>query len=82
MKELSKLLGTLLGKAIFDRIPIKCFLNRTILRQLASQPVHFSDFFDYDEKMYDSFKSILRGTSAEELGLDFCIYKTNRDDSL
>ena len=26
--------------------------------------------------------TILKGTTAETLGLDFCIYKTNEDESL
>ena len=77
MKDVARLLGTMLGKAIFDRIPVKCFLNRTILRQIANQPVHIHDFFDYDQKLYESYISILKGTTAGDLGLDFCIYKTN-----
>ena len=82
MKEIARLLGVVLGKAIFDRIPVKCFLNRAYLRQLANQPVHINDFFSYDEKLYESYMTILKGTTADALGLDFCIYKTNEDDSL
>lgn len=45
----AKILGIIIGKAIFERIPLKCFLNYTILRQLCSQPVQMNDIFTYDQ---------------------------------
>jgi hypothetical protein len=35
-----KILGIIIGKAIFERISINCYLDRTILRQIASQQIH------------------------------------------
>ena len=44
----AKILGVVIGKAIFERIPLKCFLNYTILRQICSQPVQMNDINTYD----------------------------------
>lgn len=44
----AKILGVVIGKAIFERIPLKCFLNYTILRQICSQPVQINDIYTYD----------------------------------
>jgi len=44
----AKILGIVIGKAIFERIPLKCFLNYTILRQICSQPIQMNDIFTYD----------------------------------
>jgi hypothetical protein len=35
--ELLILYGVILGKAIFEKIPLNSYLDRTILRQLASK---------------------------------------------
>ena len=71
----------ILGKAIFDRVSIPCPLNRTILRQIADQPVYLADFYSYDQKViinnikiYASYHSMLVNTNAEEIGLNFCLY--------
>lgn len=45
----AKILGIVIGKAIFERIPLKCFLNYTILRQICSQPVQLNDVFNFDQ---------------------------------
>ena len=33
------MLGVIIGKAIFERIPVNCFMDRTILRQLCGGEV-------------------------------------------
>lgn len=33
--KLLDMLGVVIGKAMFERIPINCFMDRTILRQLC-----------------------------------------------
>ena len=43
-----KILGLIIGKALFERISISCYLDRTILRQITGSPVHFEDFYTYD----------------------------------
>jgi hypothetical protein len=37
--ELFELFGTILGKAIFEKIPIISYLDRTILRQICGASV-------------------------------------------
>jgi hypothetical protein len=44
-------MGMLLGKAIFDRISINCPLDKTILRQIISEPIHMNDVYSYDMKV-------------------------------
>ena len=50
----AKILGIVIGKAIFERIPLKCFLNYTVWRQICSQPIQMNDIFTYDQDVtYD-----------------------------
>lgn len=51
MEEVCFLLGMVMGKAMFDRVSINCPLNKTILRQIAKQPVFLADFYSYDQKV-------------------------------
>ena len=44
-----KILGLIIGKAIFERISINCYLDRTILRQITGSPVFLEDVYTYDE---------------------------------
>jgi hypothetical protein len=44
-----ELLGIVIGKALFDRISLNCFLNRTILRQICQQTVLMHDTFSFDK---------------------------------
>ena len=41
-------LGIILGKALFDRISLNCYLNRTILRQICQQTVMLHDVYSFD----------------------------------
>jgi hypothetical protein len=43
------ILGVVIGKAVFERIPLKCMLNYTILRQICAQPVQINDIHSYDK---------------------------------
>jgi len=47
-----KVLGLIIGKAIFDRISISCYLDRSILRQICSGAVHLEDVYTYDESVH------------------------------
>lgn len=51
MIENMKILGYIIGKAIFERISISCYLDRTILRQICGQSVHLEDVYTYDENV-------------------------------
>lgn len=58
------LLGIVVGKALFDRIPLDCFLTRSIWRQICSQDVQLCDFYSYDSDMYRNLKLILDSPKA------------------
>ena len=62
--DIAYLLGIIIGKALFDRIPLDCFLNRSIWRQICSQEVHFSDFYSHDSEIYKNLKVILETPNA------------------
>jgi len=49
--ENMKILGIIIGKAIFERISINCYLDRTVLRQILGQAVHLEDVYTYDENV-------------------------------
>lgn len=82
--ELLILYGVILGKAIFEKIPVSSYLDRTILRQLASRDAHieFADIFGYDKELYNNWKFI-RENEINEMGLDayFVIAKEKSDTS-
>jgi hypothetical protein len=44
----AKILGIVIGKAVFERIPLECPLNYTVLRQLCGQPIQLNDVYTYD----------------------------------
>jgi hypothetical protein len=43
-----EVLGIIIGKALFERVSLNCFLNRTILRQVCQQAVLMEDTFSFD----------------------------------
>lgn len=51
--ELLTLFGIILGKAIFEKIPINSYLDRTLLRQLSSRhsKIELYDVFGYDKEV-------------------------------
>lgn len=53
------LFGVILGKAIFERIPLNCYLDRTLLRQLCSQKVVLADVAGFDKELYKNWKYLL-----------------------
>ncbi len=72
--ELCTLLGVVIGKALFDRIPLDCFLTRSIWRQICSQEVQLCDFYSYDSDIYTNLKLIIETPNAEDLFLNFTYY--------
>ena len=44
-----KLLGIIIGKALFDRIPLNCYLHRGIWRRVAGFNVFLHDSYSYDK---------------------------------
>ena len=80
--ELLTLYGVLLGKAIFEKIPVTSYLDRTLLRQLACPNSHtqLQDIFGYDSELYKNWTFLLEN-SIDDLCLDtyFTISKENSE---
>ncbi len=55
-----KLLGLLIGKAILMKIPLKCNLNRIILRYISQNSLELCDVYSYDSKLYEKWLKILK----------------------
>jgi E3 ubiquitin-protein ligase HUWE1 len=72
--DIAYLLGIVVGKALFDRIPLDCFLTRAIWRQICGQKVELCDFYSYDSQMYKNLKLILETPNAEDLFLNFTYF--------
>lgn len=61
------ILGIIIGKAIFEKIPLGCFLNRTILRNICCERVRIDDTFSYDKDLYASWMWIYKKNEVEDL---------------
>lgn len=48
-----------MGKALLERIPIGCYMDRSIVRQLCGRELELTDMHSYDKSTYLSLKSIL-----------------------
>jgi hypothetical protein len=57
--ELFNFLGLIFGKALFERMTLDCYLDRTILRHLLNQPITLADIYSYDKQLYKSWKFLL-----------------------
>ena len=79
--DLFSLFGTILGKAIFERIPLTCYLDRTLLRQLSGQKVKLEDISGYDKDFYKSWKYLLTN-EIEPFGQYFSIIKEHEDHTI
>lgn len=66
-----KLLGMIIGKALFERISLNCFLTKSIWRQISNKPVHHGDFYFYDKEIYKNLKFIKENSCSTDLGLNF-----------
>ena len=82
-----KVLGLIIGKAIFDRISVNCYFDRTILRQICGGILHLEDVYTYDQdvslwliKIYKTIDLVLNNLGSSQLALDFCIYHSNPGD--
>ena len=64
--EYIETLGLIIGKALFERISLDCFLSRTIWRQIGSQAIFLPDIFSFDEQVTPNlcrFTRVGRGSS-------------------
>lgn len=64
--QLLYLLGVVIGKAMFERIPVNCFMDRALLRQLCGGAVQLSDVYGYDTELYKNWKYILDQPNISE----------------
>jgi E3 ubiquitin-protein ligase HUWE1 len=46
-----ELLGLVFGKAIFEKIPLNCYLDRTIIKQILEKEIILSDIVYYDKQV-------------------------------
>lgn len=47
--DLFTLFGTILGKAVFEKIPILSYLDRTILRLITGRALELEDIYGFDK---------------------------------
>ncbi|EGR30889.1 hypothetical protein IMG5_121350 [Ichthyophthirius multifiliis] len=60
--ELFGLLGKIVGKSLFERIPIKACFDRTIINYILGKNNLISDIYYYDEKLYNSYIYLVNNT--------------------
>jgi E3 ubiquitin-protein ligase HUWE1 len=49
------LLGKIMGKAVFEKIPLNCYFDRSIIKYLLGQPLDLEDIFYFDKSVSLSF---------------------------
>jgi hypothetical protein len=60
--------GKVFAKAMFERIPIKCYLNKTILNQILGIPLNIQDLKYFDQELWQSIDHITnKGTKGLDL---------------
>lgn len=77
-----KILGYLIGKAIFERIPLGCFLNRALIRKLCGQDIKFEDMYSVDKDLYNSWKFILDEPNIENMELTYSFVEAGLQSTL
>lgn len=55
---IAKLLGMMIGKALFERVSLNCYLTKSIWRQISGKKVRDGDFFFYDREVYTNLQFI------------------------
>jgi hypothetical protein len=68
---IARLLGMIIGKALFERISLSCYLTKSIWRQVCGKKVREGDFFFYDRDIYKNLNFIRDNECGTELGLNF-----------
>ncbi len=69
--------GQVFGKAVYERNPIKGYLNRVLMKQILGQKVTLDDFGSYDQELWKSLTFIVKNELKEghELGVTFTVQK-------
>lgn len=68
--ELFCFLGVVFGKALFERMTLDCYLDRTFLRLVLGQVISLADMHSYDKQLYKSWKFLLECSGEELAGLE------------
>ena len=76
-QPLLTLFGLILGKAIFERIPLTTYLDRTLLRQICNGSVKIQDIYGFDSELYKNWKFLMETPEVEDLETYFVTYKNN-----
>ena len=65
--EMSRAFGTVIAKAIFEKVPVQLYLDRSLIRNLLNQEVELSDIYTYDQGLYKSWL-FLKENNLSQLG--------------
>ena len=49
----ARMIGIVIGKGLFDRIPLSIYLTRSIWRQILGKPPVMGDLYSYDKDIYN-----------------------------
>ena len=63
--------GQIVAKALYEKIPIKAFLAKFILKQLTNEKLTWDDLKYYDKDLWQSIKYISSNSIDEDLGATF-----------
>lgn len=56
--DLSRVFGQVLAKAIFEKVPVLLYIDRTLIRAILGQEVELSDIYTFDKGLYQSWSFI------------------------
>ncbi|CAK77805.1 unnamed protein product (macronuclear) [Paramecium tetraurelia] len=69
-RQLFSFLGIIVGKCLFERIPLSSFLDRTIIKHILRQKVTLEDIKYFDEDLFYSWQYLLNN-NIDQLDLYF-----------
>eukprot|EP00358_Blepharisma_japonicum_P005084 CAMPEP_0202944272 /NCGR_PEP_ID=MMETSP1395-20130829/5007_1 /ASSEMBLY_ACC=CAM_ASM_000871 /TAXON_ID=5961 /ORGANISM="Blepharisma japonicum, Strain Stock R1072" /LENGTH=217 /DNA_ID=CAMNT_0049642839 /DNA_START=358 /DNA_END=1011 /DNA_ORIENTATION=+ len=75
MEELYYFTGKVLGKALFENIPVNCPLSKVIFKHLVGKKVIFSDLIYQDQALYSSLNYITTNSVKGVLFETFSVIK-------
>ena len=77
--KLANLLGKVIGKAIFEGVPISPRLNHFLIKWILGQDFELNDIKTYDQGIFSSIGYIMNNDfKAEDLGMTFSFIDPNK----
>lgn len=74
-----ELFGKVIGKAIFERIPLQFYLDRPLIKRILNKEVTIQDMYYFDKELYNTYSFILREQIKEEEFIDnFVVYEKKK----